>query len=70
MNHKQMTSYIQETVIPDIINIREEGQKEYASCNGKNNNVFANFDRISELLNISSEKVIVTYLMKHIEIIV
>ena len=44
--------------------MRDEGQKEYAR---ENDDVHANFKRISKYCNISSEKVIMVYLLKHID---
>ena len=43
---------------------RNAGQKEYAHTQ---ENVFANFDRIGSLLKITREKVLMTYLLKHID---
>ena len=43
---------------------RDEGQKEYA--HGVDN-VFANFDRVGKALNISSDKTLMVYLLKHID---
>ena len=43
---------------------RDAGQKEYAHGRG---NVFANFERIAKALNIEREKVLMTYLLKHID---
>ena len=43
---------------------RDAGQKEYA--HGRDN-VFANFERGAKALDISREKVLMTYLLKHID---
>ena len=43
---------------------RDAGQKEYAQ---DEDNVFANFERISNILEISREKVLMVYLLKHID---
>ena len=43
---------------------RDAGQKEYA--HGQEN-VFANFERGAKALDISREKVLMTYLLKHID---
>ena len=43
---------------------RDAGQKEYAQ---DEDNVFANFERISDTLHISREKVLMVYLLKHID---
>ena len=44
--------------------MREEGQKEYAR---KQSNAFANFDRVADYIGSSREKVLITYLLKHID---
>tara|TARA_R110002020_G_scaffold85627_7_gene211236 strand:+ start:3917 stop:4168 length:252 start_codon:yes stop_codon:yes gene_type:complete len=44
--------------------VREAGQKEYAR---KSNNAFGNFERVGENLNVSREKVLLVYLLKHID---
>ena len=44
--------------------MRAAGQKEYAR---KNNNAFANFERISENLDIQREEVLLVYLLKHMD---
>jgi hypothetical protein len=44
--------------------VREEGQKEYAR---KSDNAFANFERVGENLGIPREKVLLVYLLKHID---
>ena len=43
---------------------RKQGQKEYAH---NIENVFANFERIAKSLNSTREKVLMTYLLKHID---
>ena len=48
----------------EIAKTTESGQKEYAH---KKDNVFANFDRIGDALNISKEKVLLVYLLKHVD---
>jgi hypothetical protein len=44
--------------------VRAAGQKEYAR---KQNNAFANFERIGDNLNLSREKVLLVYLLKHMD---
>ena len=51
-------------IIPRIMRTRDAGQKEYAH---DIDNVFANFERIAESLDIKREKVLMTYLLKHID---
>ena len=48
----------------EIEGTREEGQKEYAR---DDENIFANFERVSSSLNINREKALMTYLLKHID---
>ena len=47
-----------------ITKTRESGQKEYAH---DEDNVFANFERVASTLNIPREKVLMTYLLKHVD---
>ena len=51
-------------IIPTIMRTRDAGQREYAHEKG---NVFANFERGASALDISREKVLMTYLLKHID---
>ena len=44
--------------------MRAAGQKEYAR---KNNNAFANFERVGENLDIQREEVLLVYLLKHMD---
>ena len=47
-----------------VINMRDEGQKEYAHTD---KNVFANFERTGKLLGVEREKILMTFLLKHID---
>ena len=47
-----------------ITRMRDAGQKEYAHTD---KNVFANFDRVANLLSVNREKILMTYLLKHID---
>ena len=47
-----------------ITKTRESGQKEYAH---DEDNVFANFERVANTLNLPREKVLMTYLLKHVD---
>ena len=51
-------------MLSKIKETRDSGQKEYARTN---DNVFANFDRVSESLKIPREKALMVYLLKHID---
>lgn len=44
--------------------LRQEGQKEYAHSE---DNAFANFERVGKMLNLPREKVLMVYLLKHID---
>ena len=44
--------------------MRAAGQKEYAR---KKDNAFANFERVGENLNVDRKKVLLVYLLKHID---
>jgi len=51
-------------IIDEIKETRDEGQKEYAH---DVINVFANFERTARQLNTTRDKVLMTFLMKHID---
>jgi hypothetical protein len=51
-------------MIKEIKSTRDSGQKEYAHTES---NVFANFERVAEGLNISKEQALMVYLMKHMD---
>ena len=59
-----MNLIISEEILPKIKAARDAGQKEYAQ---DEDNVFANFERVAESLHISREKVLMVYLLKHID---
>lgn len=63
MTHKQMCQLMQKA-LDEVTEMRDAGQKEYAHTE---DNVFANFERVSELTDISREKVLLVYLLKHID---
>lgn len=44
--------------------MREAGQKEYAR---KTSNAFANFERVADHIECTREKVLMVYLLKHID---
>ena len=63
MTQKQM-ALLMEEIFKTIQKTRDAGQKEYArNCN----NAFANFERISDNLDIQREEVLLVYLLKHID---
>ena len=63
MTYEQMTKSVRKQ-LKCILKARDAGQKEYARTK---DNVFANFDRVGETLNLNREKVLMVYLLKHID---
>ena len=63
MNRKQMAKMM-EGIMKQVGVMRDEGQKEYAH---DDNDVFANFNRISHLLGVDRKKVLMTYMLKHVD---
>ena len=51
-------------IIDEVKQTRDSGQKEYAHSE---DNVFANFERVAENLDISREQSLMVYLIKHID---
>ena len=51
-------------ILKEISKTRKSGQNEYAH---DTDNVFANFDRIAVALDTTREKVLMTYLLKHVD---
>ena len=56
--------HLMENLMSQVLKTRDEGQKEYAR---NEDDVFANFVRVSNTLDIPREKVLMTYLLKHID---
>ena len=54
-------------IIDEVKETRDDGQKEYAHDTV---NVFANFERTARQLNTTRDKVLMTFLMKHMDGIV
>ena len=63
MTYEKMSQVIDDT-LEDIIKTRDAGQKEYARTDI---NVFANFERVAEQMNVPREKVLMTYFLKHVD---
>ena len=59
-----MEKLIQKEILPQIIKTRNAGQKEYAH---NTENVFANFERVEEATDSTREKVLMVYLLKHMD---
>ena len=53
-----------DTIMGEVKYTRDEGQKEYARTD---DNIFANFERVADCLKIEREKVLMVYLLKHID---
>ena len=53
-----------EEIWSDVEQTRESGQEEYAH---DEENVFGNFERIANLLELSREQVLMTYFLKHVD---
>ena len=51
-------------IMSDVKETRDDGQKEYAHTE---EDVFANFKRVANSLDITKEKALMVYLMKHMD---
>ncbi len=51
-------------IMSQILQTRDEGQKEYAHTE---EDVFANFKRVGNVLQIEQEKTLMVYLLKHVD---
>ena len=63
MTHKQMHR-LMNAIIKEVTLVRDAGQKEYAH---DEKDVFANFNRVANLLEEDRKKVLMTYMLKHID---
>ena len=63
MKHSQMHK-LMDDILKEVVMTRDSGQKEYAH---DNNDVFANFNRVAHLLEEDRKKVLMTYMLKHID---
>ena len=63
MKFKHMRS-VMDSIWEKVLKTRDSGQEEYAH---DEKNVFANFERVANLLGVNREKVLMTYLLKHID---
>ena len=63
MNKHEMNALMRR--IDNLVNqTRDDGQDEYAR---DFDNVFANFERVASFIGVSREKVLLTYMIKHID---
>ena len=53
-----------DNIIKEVVVTRDSGQKEYAH---NDDDVFANFNRVAHLLEEDRKKVLMTYMLKHID---
>ncbi len=63
MNKDDMKS-VMDRVFGECMELRVAGQKEYAH---RDDNAFANFERVGERLNINRAQVLLVYLEKHLD---
>ena len=63
MNYEDMTK-IMESQFDEVRALRDAGQKEYAHDDA---NVFANFHRVASALGMPPERVLLVYLLKHLD---
>ena len=64
MTTEEFKHLFQTEIMPAIENMREAGQKEYAQDIDE---IFANFHRIGEDMSIDRKKVLMVYMLKHID---
>ena len=62
--NKTTMSILMDKIMKKVITMRQAGQSEYAH---DDDNVFANFNRTSNLLDVDRKKVLMTYMLKHID---
>ena len=63
MNHSDM-SKVMDRILEEVTIMRDAGQSEYAH---DDDDVFANFNRVSNLLDVDRKKVLMTYMLKHVD---
>jgi len=64
MDKFKFDTLMREDILPSVTKMREEGQKEYAH---DLENVFANFERVADTLDLDRKEVLMTYFLKHID---
>ena len=64
MTTEEFKNLFDKEIMPAISSMRNAGQKEYAH---DINEIFANFNRIANSLDCDRKKVLMTYLLKHID---
>tara|TARA_R110002020_G_scaffold253235_1_gene466976 strand:- start:235 stop:639 length:405 start_codon:yes stop_codon:yes gene_type:complete len=63
MNQKQMKQLIK-VIFEQCSSTHASGSKEYAN---DNHNIFANFERVADRLDLSKQEALIVYLLKHID---
>ena len=63
MKHSQMHK-LMDDILKEVVMTRDSGQKEYAH---DDEDVFANFNRVGHLLEEDRKKVLMTYMLKHVD---
>ena len=63
MNQSDM-SKVMDKILKEVAIMRDAGQEEYSH---DNSDVFANFNRVSNLLDVDRKKVLMTYMLKHVD---
>ena len=63
MNQSDM-SKVMDRILKEVAIMRDAGQEEYSH---DNSDVFANFNRVSNLLDVDRKKVLMTYMLKHVD---
>ena len=61
---KKTLHELMDFIFDEVTRIRNAGQQEYAR---DLDNVFANFERVASFISESKEKVLLTYMIKHID---
>ena len=64
MKSEEFKSLFDNEIMPAIGSMREAGQREYAHDIDE---IFANFNRIANSLNCDRKKVLMTYVLKHVD---
>ena len=64
MTTEEFKNLFQNEIMPAIGDMRDAGQKEYAQDIDE---IFANFHRIAEAMEVDRKKVLMTYLLKHVD---
>tara|TARA_R110002020_G_scaffold140159_1_gene311481 strand:- start:1148 stop:1471 length:324 start_codon:yes stop_codon:yes gene_type:complete len=64
MTTEEFKSLFDKEIMPAIGSMRDAGQKEYAHDIDE---IFANFNRVANSLDCDRKKVLMTYLLKHID---